>query len=185
MQGPIDDAFTSPFLCVRGTGNPWHEATEEYAKANLERFRKEWSKYFRAELPIKDDVEVEPMDIANRNLILFGDPSSNSLIAQVQDGLPFQWTKEKIIWEGKDYGAGEHVPALIYPSPLSITHCVVLNSGHTFHAEDFQGTNALLYPRLGDYAILKLTGDKKDPLAVEVKTAGLFDDNWKTSPREN
>jgi pimeloyl-ACP methyl ester carboxylesterase len=178
-QGPIDDAFMSSFLCVRGTGKPWHEATEEYAQANLERFRKEWSKYFRGELPVKDDVEVEALDIASRHLILFGDPSSNSLIAQAQDGLPFKWTKENITWGGKDYKASEHVPVLIYPSPLSAVHYVVLNSGHTFHAEDFQGTNALLYPRLGDYAVLKLTGDKKDPLAVEVKTAGLFDDLWR------
>src|SRR5687767_15243023 len=38
----------------------------------------------------------------------------------------------------------------------------VLNSGHTFHAKDFQGTNALLYPRLGDYALLKVTSPEKD-----------------------
>jgi pimeloyl-ACP methyl ester carboxylesterase len=183
LQGPIDDAFTAPFLCVRGTGMPWHEATEEYAKANLERFRKEWSKYFRGELPVKDDVEVEAVDLATRHLILFGDPSSNSLIAQVLDGLPFTWTKDKITWNGKDYAAGEHVPVLIYPSPLSTMYYVVLNSGHTFHARDFQGSNALLYPRLGDYALLKLAkdqkSDKKDPLNVEVQKAGLFDDFWR------
>jgi dienelactone hydrolase len=178
-QGPIDDAFTSPFLCVRGTGKPWHENTDEYARANLERFRKEWSKYFRGELPVKDDVEVEALDKASRHLILFGDPSSNSLIAQALDGLPFKWTKDKITWGGKDYAANEHVPVLIYPSPLSPVHYIVLNSGHTFHAADFEGTNALLYPRLGDYAVLKLKGDGKEPLAVEVKTAGLFDDLWK------
>jgi predicted esterase len=183
LQGPIDDAFTAPFLCVRGTSAPWHEATEDYAKANLERFRKEWSKYFRGELPIKDDVEVEAQDLVSRHLILFGDPASNSLIAQVVESLPLKWTKEKITFDGKDYAAGEHVPALIYPSPLSTLYYVVLNSGHTFHAEDFKGTNALLYPRLGDYAILKLAGDKnndkKDPLAIEVQRAGLFDDFWR------
>jgi hypothetical protein len=179
FQGPIDDAFMGPFLCVRGTGSPWHEATEEYARANLERFRKEWSKYFRGDLPVKDDVEVEPQDLDNRHLILFGDPSSNSLIAQALQGLPFTWTKEKITWAGKDYPAGEHVPMMIHPSPFSPNHrYVVLNSGHTFHAQDFQGSNALLFPRLGDYAIVKLTGDKKEPLAVEVRTAGLFDDFW-------
>lgn len=182
LQGPIDDAFTAPFLCVRGSGASWHEATDDYAHANLERFRKEWSKYFRGELPIKDDVEVEAQDLVSRHLILFGDPSSNSLIAQVLDALPFSWTKDKITWDGKDYATKEHVPVLIYPSPFSALHYVVLNSGHTFHAKDFQGTNAQLYPRLGDYAILKLTGDnnsdKKDPLAVEVERAGLFDDFW-------
>ena len=188
LQGPIDDAFTAPFLCVRGTGAPWHEATDGYAKTNLDRFRKEWSKYFRGDLPIKDDVEIEPQDLANHHLILFGDPSSNSLIAQVLDGLPLTWTKDKITWDGKDYAANEHVPVLIYPSPLSTLHYVVLNSGHTFHAADFQGTNALLYPRLGDYAILKLTADKKsdkkDPLAVEVQKAGLFDDFWHLGAEE-
>jgi hypothetical protein len=183
LQGPIDDAFMAPFLCVRGTGQPWHDATDDYAKANLERFRNEWAKYLRGELPIKDDVEVTAQDIAQKHLILFGDPSSNSLIAQALDGLPFTWTKDKITWEGKEYAASEHVPVLIYPSPLSPTHYVVLNSGHTFHAADFQGTNALLYPRLGDFAMLKLASDKKDPLAVEVQRAGLFDDFWKPASR--
>jgi predicted esterase len=179
LQGPIDDAFTTPFLCVRGTGTPWHEATENYARANLERFRDEWAKHLRGDLPIKDDVEVTPQDMSTRHLILFGDPASNSLIVQAMPGLPFTWTKDKIVWGDKEYAAGEHVPVLIYPSPLSPTHYVVLNSGHTFHAADFQGTNALLYPRLGDFAVLKLASDKKDPLAVEVQRAGLFDDFWK------
>ena len=56
---------------------------------------------------------------------------------------------------------------------------VVLNSGHTFHAADFRATNAMLFPRLGDHAVLKLAGTDKDPLAVEVATAGLFDEYWK------
>ena len=54
----------------------------------------------------------------------------------------------------------------------------MLNSGHTFHAADFRGTYALLYPRLGDYAVLKPTPTEKDPTAAEVVTAGLFDDSW-------
>jgi len=178
LQGPIDDAFTDSFLCVRGTGKPWHEATQKYAEANLERFRQEWNRYLRGELPVKDDVDVTPEDIAGKHLILFGDPSSNLLISQVLDELPLRWTPEKITLGGRDYAAGEHLPALIYPSPLSARAYVVLNSGHTFHAADFQQTNALLYPRLGDYAILKLAAPANDPLAVEVATAGLFDDSW-------
>ena len=51
--------------------------------------------------------------------------------------------------------------------------------GHTFHAADFLGTNALLYPRLGDYAILKPAPTEKDPLAASVVIAGLFDDFWR------
>jgi hypothetical protein len=178
LQGPIDDAFTGPFLCVRGTGKAWNEAVEEHARASLERFREEWARYMRGTLPIKDDTDVTAEDIATKHLILFGDPGSNSLIEQVLPRLPLVWTEKTITFAGKDYEAATHVPVLIYPSPLAPDRYVVLNSGHTFHAADFQGTNALLYPRLGDYAVLKLTAAKKDPLAVEVQVAGLFDDYW-------
>jgi dienelactone hydrolase len=178
LQGPIDDAFTDAFLCVRGTGKPWHEATERYADANLRRFRDEWSKYWRGELPLKDDTDVTSEDLTDKHLILFGDPSSNSLIGHVLDGLPLRWTKDTIEFAGKQYPAGAHVPVLIYPSPLNSTRYIVLNSGHTFHTADYVGTNALLYPRLGDYAVLRLATTPQDSLGVEVATAGLFDEYW-------
>jgi pimeloyl-ACP methyl ester carboxylesterase len=180
LQGPIDDAFTGAFLCVvpGPGGKAWHEATAKYVDADLERFEKEWSKYFRGVLPAVEDNDITNEDIADRNLILFGDPGSNSLIASVLDGLPLKWTQKEITFQGKTYTANDHVPVLIFPNPLNANRYVVLNSGHTFHAADFQKTNAMLYPRLGDYAILKLTNPKTDSLAMEVVTAGLFDEYW-------
>ena len=169
---------TGPFLCVLGSGDPWHKETQEYAAAEANRFAADWSKYLRGNLPIKPDYDVTSEDIAAKHLILFGDPASNSLIAQVLPGLPFQWTKEKITWDGKEYSSADHVPVLIYPSPLNPQRYVVLNSGHTFHEADYRKTNALLYPRLGDYAVLRLA-DKGGPLDTEVAVAGLFDDDWK------
>jgi hypothetical protein len=178
LQGPIDDAFTDAFLCVRGTGTPWHAATQQYADDNLNRFRQEWNKFLRGDLPVKEDVEVTPEDIATRHLILFGDPACNSLIEQVVSALPLRWSKDQITLAGQTVPAAEHVPVLIYPSPLNARRYVVLNSGHTFHAAEFQGTNAQLYPRLGDYALLKLAATEKDPLAMTTVSAGLFDDFW-------
>jgi pimeloyl-ACP methyl ester carboxylesterase len=177
LQGPIDEAFTQPFVCVRGTGKPWHAATARYAEAALKRFRAEWSKYWRGDLPVKDDTDVTHEDVNERHLILFGDPSSNSLLAQVVDALPLRWTKETLRFAGKKYPAGECVPVLIYPSPLNGERYVVLNTGHTFPTSAYTGTNALLYPRLGDYAVLRLEGGA-DPLATRVETAGLFDEYW-------
>jgi hypothetical protein len=178
LQGPIDSAFTDTFLCVRGTGTPWHPGTQRYADAELRRFRAEWAKFWRGDLPVKDDTDVNNNDIAEKHLILFGDPSSNSLIAQVLDGLPLTWTKEKIAFAGKTFAPAEHVPVLVYPSPLNANRYVVLNSGHTFHEADYKGTNALLYPRLGDYAVLQLRQTPQDALAMEPVLAGLFDEYW-------
>ena len=36
----------------------------------------------------------------------------------------------------------------------------------------------MLYPRLGDWAVIKPTPTEKDPAAYEVVAAGLFDENW-------
>lgn len=179
LQGPIDDAFTDSFLCVKGTGRPWHKSTQDYADAALGRFQEEWARFWRGQLPIKDDTEVTTEDIGSKHLILFGDPACNSLIAQVLDGLPLTWTRKHIGLGGLEYSAKDHVPVMIYPSPLNALRYVVLNSGHTFHPADYKGTNALLYPRLGDFAVLRLDGTKEAPLEVDVRKAGLFDEFWK------
>lgn len=175
LQGPIDDAFTGPFLCVRGTGKPWHARTAAYAEKNLERFRAEWARYLRGSLPVIDDVDLTNAHIAGNNLILFGDPASNSVLAQVLETLPLRWNEKEIVLGATTVSAADHVPVLVQPNPLNPDRYLVLNSGHTFREADFKGTNALLYPRLGDYALLRL-GD--EPLAAEVAAAGLFDEFW-------
>jgi predicted esterase len=179
LTGPIDDAFTESFLCVRPTGESWHPVAANFAEAELARFRADWSKYFRGEVLVKDDTAVTAEDIATRNLVLFGDPASNALTGQVIDRLPLTWTKDAVGVGGKSYPAAAHVAALIYPNPLNPRRYVVLNSGHTFRTEDLAGTNARLFPRLGDFAVLKPAPTERDPAAAEVAEAGLFDDEWK------
>jgi hypothetical protein len=61
---------------------------------------------------------------------------------------------------------------MIYPNPSDPDHYVVLNSGLTFGEKEFKGTNALLYPRLGDYAVIR----KSDGVVV---SAGIFDEQWR------
>jgi hypothetical protein len=92
--------------------------------------------------------------------------------------LPIKWTKEHVELGSRRYSAADHVPVLCYPSPFAANQLIVINSGHTFHAAEFEGSNALLFPRLGDYAILRLK-QGQDPLACEVVQAGLFDSDWK------
>jgi hypothetical protein len=180
LTGPIDDAFSEAFLCVRGTGKGWHEAIRRLADTRLERFAHEWSKYWRGKLLIKDDIDVTADDIASRHLVLFGDPASNVLIAQVLDGLPMEWTRDALHFAGHTLASDKHLPVLIYPSPLNMQRYVVLNSGHTIPTADYTKTNALLFPRLGDYAILRAGND---PQGVDVVTAGLFNDAWQIEKR--
>jgi hypothetical protein len=179
VQGPIDDAFGNwSFLCVVGSGNPLHPEMHKAAVAQLDRFRNEWDKFMRGTLPVKKDTEVTDEDRKRKNIILFGDPGSNKLIAEAMKKLPIEWTANTLAFSGTNYDPATHLPVLIQPSPFGYKRYIVLNSGHTFHEADFKGTNALLYPRLGDYAVVKPTPTAKDPAAFEVITAGLFDENW-------
>ncbi|MBI3857105.1 MAG: prolyl oligopeptidase family serine peptidase [Planctomycetes bacterium] len=171
LQGPLDDAFGSPFLCVRGTGQPWNPAVQAWADASLKRFAEEWRVWFRGELPVKDDAKVTEEDLKARHLVLFGDPGSNPWILKALPKLPLSWTRDEVSLRGKKYAAAEHAPVLICASPLAENRYLVLNSGHTFHPPELK-INYLFFPRLGDWAVMKLA----DGSPVD---AGLFDEHWK------
>ena len=64
-------------------------------------------------MPVKDEVDVTREDIRDKHLILFGDPGSNTLIAQTLGPLPMQWTREKIGIGDKQVSAADHVPVMI------------------------------------------------------------------------
>jgi pimeloyl-ACP methyl ester carboxylesterase len=172
MQGPIEDAFTDAFLVVRGSGQPWNEAAHNYVNSRFDSFRSEFAKWMRGDIRVKDDKSVSAADIAGYNLVLFGDPGSNVLISKVLSGLPVQWTKSEITVGAQTFPAADHALVLVYPNPLNPQKYVVLNTGQTFSANRVtSGTEAVFFPRLGDYAVLTTGG--------ATKTAGYFDESWK------
>ncbi len=171
LQGPIDDASATPFLCVRGTGKPWNVKVDEWAQENLKRFEYEWARYMRGELPVKNDTEVTEADVRDKHLILFGDPGSNSWIAKSLTKLPITWTRDEIRLGEQTQSSADYAPAFICANPLAKDRYIVINSGHTFHEKEFAAFNYLLFPRLGDWAVMKI--DTGEPVAV-----GYFDESW-------
>jgi pimeloyl-ACP methyl ester carboxylesterase len=170
LQGPIDDAFSAPFLCVRGTGAPWNPDVQGWADARLRRFADEWRDWFRGELPVKKDTEVTDEDVKGRHLILFGDPGSNAWMAKALPKLPVAWTRDAVELRGRKHPAAGHAPVLICAGALHPDRYVVLNSGHTFSPQELK-INYLFFPRLGDWAVMKADGTVVD--------SGVFDENWK------
>ncbi|MCH9655168.1 MAG: prolyl oligopeptidase family serine peptidase [Planctomycetes bacterium] len=178
LQGPIDDAFTLPFVCVKGTGKAWNNELHEWSQSVLALFEKEFDKWLRAKVPVINDHEVSDKIIADKNLILFGDPGSNSLIAKIVEDLPIQWAKDQITVNGKNYETQNHGVVLIYPNPLNPARYVVINSGHTMHEKDFRASNSWLFPKLGDIAIIQFQKTKSGSFENKTVWAELFDSNW-------
>ena len=173
LQGPIDDAFLEPFLIVKPTGVPWNAAAHEQALAILARFDRQYQLAYRGHLRVKDDKDVTAADLENYHIVLFGDPGSNRMMEKVAGKLPFTWGRETVTMGGQRFAAGEVLPAMIYPNPLSPKRYVVLNSGLTALWEDWAGDFPT--PQYGDYAILRV-GAKELP---DVAMAGLFNESWR------
>ena len=57
---------------------------------------------------------------------------------------------------------------------------VVLNSGHTFRGTELASLNDLLFPRWGDWAVLKVVAphSQSDTAMEEVLRAGYFNEQW-------
>ncbi len=184
LQGPIDDAFMEPFVCVRGTGTPWSKAQRDWANWTLDRFAAEFDKWLRGKVPVVDDTQVTDTMIAEKNLVLFGDPGSNSVLAKVLEKLPVQWTEEQFTVNGVDYDPNLHGLSLVYPNPLNPQRYVVINSGHTMHEKDFKSSNSWLFPRLGDIAVQRFTLDETGSNYVEeTEFADVFDSRWQLPSR--
>ena len=177
LQGPIDDAFMNAFLMVRPTGTAFNEKIAKWTKAEMDYASTQWRKQFRGEAQIKNDADVTDADIAAHNLILWGDPSSNKILAKIAGKLPIKWTAQNIEIGAKTYPADQFAPVLIYPNPLNPTKYVVINSGFTF-AEFAAASNSQQTPKLPDWAVLDLTVPVAARLAKGVKDAGFFGEKW-------
>jgi pimeloyl-ACP methyl ester carboxylesterase len=183
LQGPIDDAFLSSFLMVRPTGKPLNGQVGTWASGEMKHAVEHWRKQFRGEARVKDDSAVNEADIAEHNLILWGDPSSNKVLAKLADKLPVRWDAQQVKVGEASFASEHHVPLLIYPNPLNPKRYVVLNSGFTFREYDYLN-NARQVPKLPDFAVIDVRTPPSSRVPGKVVTAGFFDEEWKVPAKE-
>jgi hypothetical protein len=177
LQGPIDDAFLGSFLVVRPTGHVANEKVGAWVSAELARFTNEWRRHFRGDARVKDDTAVNADDLARHNLILWGDPESNQVLARMKDRLPIGWDKKTVSAGKTMFDADHHVLLLIYPNPLNPARYVVLNSGFTFREYDYLN-NARQVAKLPDWAVIDLKQPRTSRAPGGIAAAGFFGEAW-------
>jgi hypothetical protein len=177
LQGPIDDAFMDAFVMVSPSGKSMNEAVGKWAEKEMKHAVDHWRSQYRGDAPVKKDSEINEADIKNNNLVLWGDPSSNAVLAKIADKLPIRWTDKGVVVGDKTYEAGTHVPVLIFPNPLNPQKYVVLNSGFTFREYDYLN-NARQVSKLPDYAIIDITTPVNSRYPGKVVRGGFFGEQW-------
>ena len=143
---------------VRPTGKPLNEKVGDLGRGRDDARRRPLAaavprRARRSRTTTRSPTPTSP----HSNLVLWGDPSSNKVLAKIADKLPITLGRAKACRVGdKTYDASHHVPVLIYPNPLNPKKYVVLNSGFTFREYDYLN-NARQVPKLPDWAVVDVS----------------------------
>jgi hypothetical protein len=166
LQGPIVEAVNARHIYVYAASDPQTRRYAETAAA--------WSSSrarLNLSLPVKSDMEVNDDDLANANLVLFGTPQNNRLIARFAPQFPLALNPG-----AADYG-------LLFILPAG-NHYLLVSSGLPWWtgAEEANRGGYRLAPEtyrllstFGDYIVFK--GSLGNVLAE-----GRFDRNGKVVP---
>ncbi len=183
LQGPIDDAFMDAFNMMPSsppqsqTGSDAAQVpVDEWADAEFRHAAQEWQRQFRGDPPVGDLASGAPLS-PQQNMVLFGRPSTNKVLAMLLDKLPIEWDDETLVVNGKSYSAKTHVLVMIYPNPLEPRRYLVLNSGVTYR-EYAQLNNARQVPMLPDWAVVDVREGATGELPGKIVDAGFFDEHW-------
>ena len=184
LQGPIDDAFMNSFVFVVPSGKSLAGEVGSWVTAEQNRAIREWRRQFRGEPQVRQDRLLSEEDIAESNLVLWGDPQSNQVLARLAGKLPIAWDKDAIRVGKQSYPAGQHALIAIYPNPLNPKRYVVLNSGFTFREYD-NLNNARQVPKLPDWAVVDITTPPDPRWPGKVVAADFFGERWELRPARN
>ncbi len=186
LQGPIDDGFKSRFIVVLPDGKPDGTATDHWVRIEAEHFLVRWRSLMRGDAIVRKASEVTEQDITDCHLVVWGTPSTNSLLQRILESKGVSdvitWNDKVLKIGGQEGPVGSSVPVLCYPNPLNPSRYVILNSGLTFR-EVHDKTNSLQNPKLPDWAILDIVQAPSVASAGIVIAADFFDNQWKVLNR--
>ena len=183
LQGPIDDAFMDSFIFVKPTGKAAHAAVGKWVDREMTRAVREWRRQFRGNVRIVNDTDLTQEHLKTHHLVLWGDPSSNKVIAELIGELPIEWDHNTLATPSMAFAPDKQLPVMIYPNPFNPARYVVLNSGPTYREYAYLN-NARQVPMLPDWAIVDVTGSQPEEWPIsrwpgQILQAGFFDENWR------
>lgn len=174
--GPIKKAYFEPFVLVYGTTGDSSSTENNLHQARLQSYA--W--WYRANgfVEILPDTEVTKKIIKNYNLVLFGNPVTNSILKWISYRLPLHIEEGRVIADG-DTIRGDLCLVEIYPNPLNPDKFILLYSATTKQAERLIGLFSTLYAGAGlpDFLIYDKSALKYGWGGVNA--AGFFDKDWK------
>jgi hypothetical protein len=177
LCGPVESVFNTAFLLVPGTQGD--DAGVQLNAANAKRWSDEWDQFADGIPPLKIDRDVTEQDIAGRNLVLFGTPKTNSVLARIADKLPIKILGDHAFSvAGKTYRGDDLGLIMCYPNPLAPEHYVAIYTGPLYGEKCGINHKHDLIP---DFLVFNTHAFNYDD-TNEHEVAGWFGTDWELRP---
>ncbi|NQT85981.1 NPCBM/NEW2 domain-containing protein, partial [bacterium] len=185
LEGPVQHAFMGSFMIVHGTQGD-DEQAKKVSREEARILADRWNRWARGKCRTKADKDVKPEDIEKHNLILVGDPATNSLVPRVMEGLPIRVEGNAIVFGAQRFEGDDLGMKVVYPNPLNPKRYVALFTGTTW-----RGVYQIV-GRFGnwfDWGILDgwhwqdfAVFDDQSYSPETFLAVGFFDNDWKLDP---
>jgi len=176
LCGPAEDVFSSRFVVVQGTAGD--DAQDMTIAAQVGEWAEEWDDFADGEPIVRTDAELTDADIAGANLVLFGTPETNAIVARIADRLPVEIGDHRYEVLGRTCEGDDLGLVLCYPNPLAPDHYVLIYAGELYgrhlsinHKHDM----------LADFLIFDRTMLTVGDTEANV-FGGWFDVDWQPKP---
>ncbi|MBC7288571.1 MAG: hypothetical protein H5T86_11135, partial [Armatimonadetes bacterium] len=176
LCGPVEEVFDGPFVLVQGTAGNREEDAE--IASDVRTWAAEWDAFADGYPRVVTDTELTDDQIRSYNLVLFGTPQTNSVLARIAPKLPIA------IGRG-EYRVGEHRFSgknlglvMCYPNPIAPDHYIAVYSGPLYGRRLAVNHKHDLLP---DFLIFRCDRFEYDDTEMWV-CGGFFDARWQLSP---
>ena len=138
----------------------------------------------RGDAPVKDDTAVTDADIASSNLILWGDPKSNKVLARIIDKLPVQWSSDSVALGTRKFAAATNAPGDDLPESAESEKVRGDQQRQYISRIRASRHNSLQVAYLPDYAVVDLTTPPDARWPGKIAAAGFFGEEWQLQPND-
>ncbi len=179
LQGPMKQAYFSPFLLVYGTSGDSASNEASLHHARLQAFS--WWRRANGLAQVLPDTEVTSEQIRDYNLILFGNEETNRIVARIGSRIPVTTRKGRVLLGKRELPAEDLATQVVYPNPLNPKKLVVIYAATSPEAVKFSGFFSTLHSGAGvpDFVVYERSVRRTGWGGVVA--AGFFDKNWKLS----
>jgi len=176
LCGPAEDVFNTPFIVVQGTAGS--DAQDLALAEKVGTWVDEWDRFADGQPRVCTDEELTAEQARAMNLVLFGTPETNSVLARIADRLPITIGDHRYEVPGKVLEGPQLGLVLCYPNPEQPDRYVLIYSG------EFYGRRLSVnhkHDMLPDFIVFDSTRYTVGDTEANV-FGGWFDVDWQPKP---